>query len=105
MECTIENLGQELCQPSDPFSNLAQQGIQQCQMNTLLAMYPDLDLWWEDANPCMSKDLGNGCVLLPKHDKRSIKLQGRKAQIISEYVESQKALEELCMAQNIIVSD
>ena len=28
MEWTIGNLGCEICQPSDPFSNLTQQGIQ-----------------------------------------------------------------------------
>ena len=69
MEHTIGNLGQEICQPSDPFSNLAQQGIHHCQINALLAMYPDLDLSQEGANPCASEDLGNGYVLLPKHDK------------------------------------
>ena len=132
MERTIGNLGQELRQPSDPFSNLAQQGIRRCQMNALLAMYPDLDLWREDANPRVSEDLGNGYVLLPKRDKRSTKIQGREAQIISEYVgqdglpnvrrwgrlrlpngqiarseyvESQRPLEELRMARNVIVSD
>ena len=125
MEHTIGNLGQELCQPSGPFSNLAQQGIHCCQMNALLAMYPDLDLWWEDVNPHMSEDLGNGYVLLPKRNKQSTKIQGHKAQIISEYmgqdgllnvyrwgqlwlpngqiahseyVESKKALKELRMA-------
>jgi len=69
MERTIGNLGQEIHQPSDPFSNLAQQGIHRCQINALLAMYPELDLSWEGANPRASKDLGNGYVLLPKRDK------------------------------------
>ncbi|KIM55005.1 hypothetical protein SCLCIDRAFT_135698 [Scleroderma citrinum Foug A] len=69
MECTIGNLGQEIHQPSDPFSNLAQQGIRHCQINALLAMYPDLDLSQEGANPHTSEDLGNGYVLLPKCNK------------------------------------
>ena len=86
MEHTIGNLRQELHQPSGPFSNLAQQGIHCCQMNALLAMYPDLDLWREDANPHMSEDLGNGYVLLPKCDKQSTKIQGHEVQIISEYM-------------------
>ena len=55
-------------------------------MNALLAMYPDLDLWQEDANPHMSEDLGNGYVLLPKRDKQSTKIQGHEVQIISEYM-------------------
>lgn len=132
MEHTIGNLGQEIRQPSDPFSNLAQQGIHHCQINTLLAMYPNLDLSQEGANPHVSEDLSNGYVLLPKRDKRSIKVQGREAQVISEYVgqngspdihhwgwlqlpngqiacseyvKLQKPLKEVHMARNVIVSD
>ena len=51
MEWTIGNLGQEIRQPSDPFSNLVQQGIQCCQVNTLKALVPTLDLTNEDSNP------------------------------------------------------
>lgn len=43
MERTIGNLGQEIRQPSDPFSNLAQQGIRRCQINALKAMLPQFD--------------------------------------------------------------
>ncbi|KAF8547150.1 hypothetical protein OG21DRAFT_1393469, partial [Imleria badia] len=42
MERTIGNLRQEIRQPSDLFSNLAQQGIRRCQMNALKAMFPSL---------------------------------------------------------------
>ena len=131
MERTIGNLGQEIRQPSDPFSNLAQQGIRRCQVNALKAMIPDLDLTGEGDNPRASEDLGNGYVLLPKCDKRPIKVHGPEAQIISQYagqpkilhirrwgrlrlpngqiahsefVESQKPLEELRMARNVVVS-
>ena len=125
MECTIGNLGQEIHQPSDPFSNLAQQGIHHCQVNAFKAMLPDLDLTGEGSNPHTSEDLGNGYVLLPKHDKHQIKVQGHEVQVISQYagqpeiphihhwgslrllngqiahsefVESQKPLKEVCMA-------
>jgi len=123
------NLGQEIHQPSDPFSNLAQQGIRHCQVNALKAMLPDLNLTDEGSNPRASEDLGNGYVLLPKRDKRQIKVQGHEVQVISQYagqpeiphirrwgrlhlpngqiarsefVESQKLLEELCMARNVV---
>ena len=130
MEWTIGNLGQEIRQPSDPFSNLAQQGIRCCQVNALKALVPTLNLTNEDSNPCASDDLGNGFVLLPKRDKRPIKTHARDAHAIaqylgqaapptvhrwgrlrlpngqiarSEYTESTKPLQELRMAHNVIV--
>ena len=94
-------------------------------------MIPDLDPTGEGSNPHASEDLGNGYVLLPKHNKCLIKVHGLEAQIISQYVgqpeilhichwgrlrlpngqiarsefvESQKPLEELRMARNVVVS-
>ncbi|KAI5998488.1 hypothetical protein F5J12DRAFT_724850, partial [Pisolithus orientalis] len=85
MEHTISNLGQEIQQPSDPFSNLAQQGICCFQVNVLKAMLPHLDPP-KNVNPCAYADLHNGYVLLTKCDKHLIALQGAEAQIISEYL-------------------
>ncbi|KAF9226192.1 hypothetical protein BS17DRAFT_765236 [Gyrodon lividus] len=65
MEQTIGNLGQEIRQPSDQFSNLAQQGIQCCQVNTLKALFPHIDPP-ENLHPHGSEDIGNGFVLLRK---------------------------------------
>ncbi|KAI6002449.1 hypothetical protein F5J12DRAFT_894214 [Pisolithus orientalis] len=107
MEHTIGNLGQEIWQPSDPFSNLTQQGIHHCQVNVLKAMLPHLDPP-ENDNPHASADLHNGYVLLAKHDKCLITLQGAEAQIISEYLRSeyqelQKSPDKIHMAQNVKV--
>ena len=43
MECTTGNLGQEIQQPSNPYVNLSQCGLLQCQVNALKVMVPDLN--------------------------------------------------------------
>ncbi|KAI6004343.1 hypothetical protein F5J12DRAFT_722158 [Pisolithus orientalis] len=85
MERTIGNLGQEIHQPSDPFSNLAQQGIRCCQVNTLKAMIPHLDPP-KNKNPHASTDLCNSFVLLAKHDRKPIILRGEEARVIAAYL-------------------
>ncbi|KAI5998503.1 hypothetical protein F5J12DRAFT_906851 [Pisolithus orientalis] len=61
--CSSHNLGQEIWQPSDPFSNLAQQGICCCQVNALKAMLPHLDPP-ENVNLHASSDLHYGYHLI-----------------------------------------
>ncbi|KAL4077692.1 hypothetical protein J3A83DRAFT_4356622 [Scleroderma citrinum] len=100
MERTIGNLGQEIQQPSDSFSNLTQQGIQHCQVNALKAMIPHLDPP-ENTNPCASADLGNGYILLTKHDKLLTTVQGEEA--ASKHQELQRAPEDIHMACNVKV--
>ncbi|KAI6148865.1 hypothetical protein BKA82DRAFT_936037 [Pisolithus tinctorius] len=127
---TIGNLGQEIHQPSDPFSNLAQQGIWRCQVNALKAMIPHLDPP-KNKNPRASTDLCNSFVLLAKCDRKPIILQGEEARVIaaylrlpqtpkvqhwaclqlpngqiarSEFQELQKAPEDICMACNVKVT-
>lgn len=85
MERTIGNLGQEIQQPSDPFSNLAQQGIWCCQVNALKAMIPHLDPP-ENTNPRASADLGNGYTLLAKRDKYITMVHGDEARVIAHYL-------------------
>lgn len=67
MEQTIGNLTTEIRQPSDPFSNLAQQGIRRCQINALKAMMPSLDDSPEFILVWGSIDVENGYVLLAKN--------------------------------------
>lgn len=86
MERTIGNLSQEICQLSDPFSNLAQQGIRHYQVNTLKAMIPQLDPP-DDTNLCASADLGNNYVLLLKRDRYPVRVLGAEARVIAEYLE------------------
>ena len=70
MEQTIGNLGQEICQPSNPFANLSQRGLQWCQINALKVMIPDLNPSPPDI-PCGTKDLGDRFILLHAKDKVS----------------------------------
>ena len=49
MERTISNLGEEICQPSNPYANLFQRGLLQYQVNALTAIIPDL----QPAKPCL----------------------------------------------------
>ncbi|KIK78286.1 hypothetical protein PAXRUDRAFT_16952 [Paxillus rubicundulus Ve08.2h10] len=68
MERTIGNLGQEIQQPSKPFANLAQEGMQRCQVNTLLSIIPELNVPPKGLPPG-AVDLGGGYALLCKHAK------------------------------------
>ncbi|KAN0087914.1 hypothetical protein V8E55_006535 [Tylopilus felleus] len=85
MEWIIGNLTCEIRQPSDPFSNLAQQGIQRCQLNALKAMIPFLDNS-TSSNPHGSTDLQNGYVLLPKCDAYAVPVAENEAQVVARYL-------------------
>jgi len=66
LERTIGNLGEEIKQHLNPFSNLSQCGIRQAQVNALKAMIPQLNVGDSDEGwlPCGSRDLGDGFILL-----------------------------------------
>jgi hypothetical protein len=55
MERTIGNLGEEIKQPSQPFSNLSERGLRCCQVNALKSMLPHLEP--EPKLPRVSVDL------------------------------------------------
>ena len=67
MERTIGNLVEEIRQPSNPYANLSQRGLQRCQVNTLKSMFPSLE---EEKSkiPRGALDLGKGYVLLRARD-------------------------------------
>ena len=85
MERTIGNLEQEIRQPSNPFANLAQQGIRRCQMNALKAMLPELDPQ-SSSIPRGATDLRNGYVLLPKRDRYPTKVTTEEQRVITAYL-------------------
>jgi hypothetical protein len=68
MECTIGNLGQEIHQLSNPYANLSQEGLQCCQVNTLLSVLLELDKPPKGL-PAGSVDLRDGYALLCKCDQ------------------------------------
>lgn len=128
MEWTIGNLRQEIKQPSDPFSNLAQQGIHRCQINALKAMLPQFD-HAENLHPHGSWDLRNGYILLTKSDRKPMVVNGLQSAVITDFLgrpspkfchwarlclpnrqiarsawtETQKSPKDVCMAHNIKV--
>ncbi|KAG2354698.1 hypothetical protein BDR07DRAFT_1305291 [Suillus spraguei] len=85
MERTIGNLGQEICQPSNPYANLSQEGVRRCKVNTLLSVIPELD---EPPNglPDGAVDLGGGYALLHKRDKTSKHPVGEYAHAITTFL-------------------
>jgi hypothetical protein len=68
MERTIGNHGQEICQASQPYVNLSQEGVRRCRVNTLLSAMPELDDPLKGL-PLGAVDLGDGYVLLCKRDR------------------------------------
>jgi hypothetical protein len=86
MECTIGDLGQEIRQPSNPFSNLAQRALRRSQVNALKNIHPELD---PTAMPCLPKfaeDLGEGYVLLRPRDKNAVQIPEPVAEILLDAV-------------------
>jgi hypothetical protein len=77
MERTIGNLVEEIRQPSNPYANLSQRGLQRCQVNTLKSMFPILN---EEKSkiPRGALDLGRGYVLLRARDRYLHKLSGHE---------------------------
>ncbi|KAF8836906.1 hypothetical protein BDN67DRAFT_991965 [Paxillus ammoniavirescens] len=63
MERTIGNLGQEIWQPSNPYTNLSARAVHRAQVNALKGMIPDLEPEW-DPIPRGAKALGDGFILL-----------------------------------------
>jgi len=64
IESAIGNLGEEIRQDRDPYVNIAQQGVLHAQLNSILAMFPYLNLSKEESLPRGAKDLGQGYALL-----------------------------------------
>ena len=76
MEQVISYLGSLLRQPSNPFRNLTAQTMQIATMNTLIAMWPDLDK--PKGIPRGLMDLGDHYRLLGPKDTTSYCLQPSK---------------------------
>lgn len=85
MEHTIRNLGEEIRQPSNPYANLSQCGLLQCQVNALTAMIPDL------GPPPLSLprgaiDLGQGYILLRAQDRYERLMHPQEAGALLRYL-------------------
>ncbi|KAI0321479.1 hypothetical protein OF83DRAFT_296742 [Amylostereum chailletii] len=84
MERTIGDLGQEVKQPSNPYANLSQRGLQRAQVNALKSVMPDLEAD-KDALPRGSVDLGDKYVLLRPMDTVSREVPYTEADFINAY--------------------
>ena len=67
LENTIGNLGREVHQHSNPFSNLAERGLLRAHTNALKAIIPQLDR--PDALPRGAIPLGKGYILLTARER------------------------------------
>ncbi|KAF8223727.1 hypothetical protein L208DRAFT_1315422 [Tricholoma matsutake] len=92
MECTIGNLGQEMHQPSNMYTDLSQRGLLQSQINALKAMVPDL----EPSPPVVprgGKDISDGYILLQAKDSCLRPITDIEKQAFSIYLKDTHALE------------
>jgi hypothetical protein len=87
LECTIGNLGEEIKQHSNPFTNLSQHRIRWAHVNALKALIPDLvmDGPTVESIPCTAKDLGNGFVLLYACEKYAHPLRDSEADALHAF--------------------
>lgn len=84
MERTIGNLGEEIEQPSNPYTNLSRRGLLRSQTNALRVMIPGLDKD-PDRLPRGALDLGGGLVLLRVKDECSVSISGLAGAAIWAY--------------------
>ena len=64
IETAIGNLGEEIRQDRDPYSNVAERGVLRAQVNSVQAIFPHLHLENDNSLPRGAKDLGHGYALL-----------------------------------------
>jgi len=87
LERTIGNLGEEIKQHRDPYTNISERGVRRCQVNALKAIIPDLEPL-NNLLPHGSEDLGNGYVLLRARDRVVRKVSNlHELYAIRKYVE------------------
>ena len=87
LERTIGNLGEEVKQHRDPYTNISERGVRRCQVNALKAIIPDLERF-DNLLPHESEDLGNGYVLLRARDQVACKVSNlHELYAIRKYIE------------------
>ena len=101
LEHTIENLGKEIKQHSNPFMNLSQCGIRCAQVNALKALIPDLKPDRMDNNDLShgSRDLGDGFVLLRAREGELHPLWDCEADALRNFLPNSHLDAEICVWQ------
>ncbi|KIM36421.1 hypothetical protein M413DRAFT_20524 [Hebeloma cylindrosporum] len=87
IERSIGNLGEEIKQHSNPFSNLAQRGLRRCQVNALKAMIPDIEPC-DDSLPRGALDLGDQYYFLYAMDTAQREVTELEKEAFKLYLES-----------------
>jgi hypothetical protein len=88
IETAIGNLGEEIRQDRDPYANIAQRGVLRAQLNSIVAMFPDLELGNADTFPRGAKDLGQGYALLRACQNTAEPVTEVEANVILRYWEN-----------------
>jgi hypothetical protein len=89
IETAIGNLGDEIRQDRDPYANIAQRGVLRAQLNSILAMFPHLNLGKDGSLPRGAKDLGQGYALLHACQNTPEPVTDAEANAIVKYWEEQ----------------
>ncbi|KAL0568733.1 hypothetical protein V5O48_013253, partial [Marasmius crinis-equi] len=74
IERTIGNLGEEVKNHSNPYTNLEQRGVRRCQVNALKSLIPNL----EPSETRGTLDLGDGFLFLRAQDRTARAFTGRE---------------------------
>lgn len=91
MEITIGTLGGTIRQHGTPFANLTEVAIRQCQINALLALYPELEKEFDTNVPPPGQiDCGNGYILKPFRDESRTVIEGHMGDVLFEEYETRK---------------
>ena len=86
LERTIGNLGEEIKQHSNPFSNLSQRGVRRAQVNAITAMIPDLcSLGSSETRPSRGNDFGDGFILLRPRERKPTPLRNLEAEALCNF--------------------
>jgi hypothetical protein len=95
MEQTIGNLTQELLQPSNLYANLVQRALLRCQINSLKNIIPELEE--PTSLPRNAIDLGNGYVLLRRHDTTARPVLPAEELALITYLQTFPKFCEICL--------
>jgi hypothetical protein len=85
IETAIGNLGDEIRQDKDPYTNIALCRVLHVQLNSICAMLPHIKLKKDDGLPLGAKDLGNGYALLRACEDTAKPVTKREAHVIMDY--------------------
>ena len=91
METAIGNLGKEIHQDKDPYRNLKECGVICAQINSLMAMYPKLDINYGTCNlPIHAHGFPDGYAFLPqRHDSTPKPMAQLEYNALVEYWEQE----------------